>query len=240
MNRMNLIHFETIDSTNSWLKNNWTQLEDMTFVSADYQTAGRGRRERRWNSPRGESLMFSLLLKDSVLLQKHQLISLLAAYSVVKLLEDRGLEDVMIKWPNDVYASGKKICGILLEGISQKELQCLIIGAGLNVNQEAFEGDYLHEPVSMYQLTDKKTDIAELRTQISGILRENLSKLAKGHDFLPEFQKYDYLKDRKVRALVNGEEKTVKAVSLNPDGTLRVLVDDRETDITSGEISFHV
>ncbi|MBQ6653930.1 MAG: biotin--[Erysipelotrichaceae bacterium] len=236
---MPFFHFETIDSTNSWLKENWQRLEDMTFVSADYQSAGRGRRGRRWISPKGESLMFSLLVRDEELLSRHQLISLLAAYSVVQLLNGIGLDEVMIKWPNDVYAGDRKICGILLEGVSRPNLQCLIIGIGLNVNQKRFEGDYRHDPVSVYQLTGRESDIAGLRSLAYGILTENLRLLREGHDFLVELKAHDYLQGKSVRALVNGAEKTVEAVSLNPDGSLRVRVDDRETDITSGEISFH-
>ncbi|MBQ2214368.1 MAG: hypothetical protein II414_07385, partial [Erysipelotrichaceae bacterium] len=76
---MQRIDFDTIDSTNTYLKNNYEKLENMTFVSALLQTEGRGRNNRRWLSNRGDSLMFSLLIKDPVLLENYRSLSVLAA-----------------------------------------------------------------------------------------------------------------------------------------------------------------
>ena len=237
---MHSIHFETIDSTNAWLKRHWNVQPDMTFVRADYQSQGRGRGQRRWFSQPDENLMFSLLIKDGQLMAKHQLISLVSAFSIALLLEEQGLKSVMIKWPNDVYAEDRKICGILLEGVSQNELQCLIIGIGLNVNQLVFEGEYLREPASMYQLTGRKYDISQLAFRAYAILMENLNALKQGEDFLPRLRQLNYLQDRLVSAMIDGNRKTVAVRGLNDDGSLKVEVDGQETDVTSGEISFHV
>ena len=237
---MRFIHFETIDSTNTWLKNSWEDQPDMTFVSADYQSQGRGRRQRSWTSPKGESLMFSLLIRDEQLLKRHQLVSLVSALSIVRLLQQRGVSDVTVKWPNDVYAGGRKICGILLEGVSQPELQCLIVGIGLNVNQQAFAGEYRHEPVSLYQLTGRRSDISRLRQQAYQLLTEELAKLKADEDFSKVLQSHDYLKGRRVLAEIGQETREVSVIGINPDGSLRIRADGRETDITSGEISFRV
>ncbi len=237
---MSFIHFETIDSTNTWLKQHWRENENMTFVSADYQSQGRGRQQRRWQSERGESLMFSLLVKDDVLLEKYQLISLVTACSLAEALEGMKISDVMIKWPNDVYVGGRKICGILLEGVSQPQLQCLIIGVDLNVNQKRFSGDYLHEPVSLYQLTGHISDVGKLRDQVYQLLIRNLEALKSGKDFSKTFQALDYLQGRRVRALIGNQSREVAVIGINADGSLKIKVDNEETDITSGEISFHV
>ena len=137
---MNKIHFKEIDSTNTWLKENYRTLEDMTSVSARLQTAGRGRRGRSWESQEG-NLYLSLLLKDEKCLRHVDAISTVSAYLILKVLEGYGIKDLGIKWPNDIYVKDEKICGILLESVSTDRLECLIIGIGLNVNQKEFSGD---------------------------------------------------------------------------------------------------
>ena len=91
---MQRIDFDTVDSTNTYLKNNYGELKDMTFVSALLQTAGRGRNNRKWLSEKGDSLMFSILLKDEVFLASYRPLSVLAACSVIKALEQYGISDL--------------------------------------------------------------------------------------------------------------------------------------------------
>ena len=232
---MKEIFFDSIDSTNTYLKSNYEKLDDFCFVRADLQTGGKGRNNRKWLSNRGENLLFSLLIKDEELIDKYQRLSMNSAYLVLKLLEEYGLKGLSIKWPNDVYVDDKKICGILLEAVSKQKIECLIIGIGINVNQESFEGDYLHEPVSICQILHKKIDIIEFKNRLFVSLNENL-----GNDYLDQIRNYDYLKGKTVEAMINKRIKEVKAVGINDDYSLKVIADDSETDIASGEISFHV
>ena len=111
---MREIYFESIDSTNTYLKQHYEELEDMCFVRTDYQSAGRGRKSRTWLAEKGESLLFSVLLKDEEVLKRYRELSVLSAYSVLEVLEGYGIGDLMIKWPNDVLVKERKICGILL------------------------------------------------------------------------------------------------------------------------------
>ena len=62
---------------------------------------------------------------------------------------DYGLSNISIKWPNDVYVDDKKICGILLEAVSKQEIECLIVGISINVNQKNFEEEYAITPTSI-------------------------------------------------------------------------------------------
>lgn len=237
---MQRIDFDTIDSTNTFLKNNYDHLQDMTFVSALLQTAGRGRNNRRWISDKGNSLMFSVLLLDRYYLEHYRCLSILAAYAVIKVLEMNGLKDLSLKWPNDVYAGGEKICGILLEGVSREKMECLIIGVGINVNQRSFEGDYLRKPTSVYLQTGKITDIEAFKEQVYGVFERNLELLREGHDFYDEIIRYDYLKGRKAVAEINGSRKEVEILGINRDYTLRIRYDGNESDMDSGEITFHL
>ena len=126
---MKFIDFEAIDSTNTYLKHNHNNLEDFTFVSAKYQSKGRGRGSRVWKSENGTNLLFSLLIKEESLINKFKEISIISAYSLIQVLEEKyHIPDLSIKWPNDIYYRDSKICGILLEAVSSSSIDCLIVG----------------------------------------------------------------------------------------------------------------
>ena len=232
---MKELFFETIDSTNTYLKQNYENLDNFTFVRADLQTSGRGRSSRKWLSKKGDNLLFSLLIKDKELINKYKSLSINSAYLVLKILEEYGLKNLSLKWPNDIYANDKKICGILLESVSKQEIECLIIGIGLNVNQKEFVGDYLIKPTSMINELNKEIDLIELKNKIFNSLLNNLNK-----DYYTEIIKYDYLKNKTVNVVIHNENKTVKVLGINKDYSLKIVLDEEERDIYAGEISFHV
>ncbi|MBR0474307.1 MAG: biotin--[Erysipelotrichaceae bacterium] len=232
---MKEIHFREIDSTNTYLKENYASVSDLTIVSADYQSSGKGRNQRVWDSKPGENLLFSLLIKDSDYFPLYKAISIVSAYSVMKTLNEYGIEDTMIKWPNDIYVRGQKICGILLESVSRNEIECLIIGIGINVNQQAFGTDYIHPPVSMRNILNKETDMNEFKVTCFSNLLSDLEKLKDGYDYYPEISRYDYLRGQKV--FHEGKEYTVEGI--NEDYTLKLSHDGQERNVEAGEISFH-
>ena len=236
---MKRIRFQTIDSTNTWLKDNYQTLEDMTFVSALSQTSGRGRRGRSWESQEG-NLYLSLLLKDEKYLKYAEAISTVSAYLILKVLEEYGLNELSIKWPNDIYVKDDKICGILLESVSVEEMECLIIGIGLNVNQDAFAGEYRHAPVSMKMLMRKEIGLDQLEEKICKAQEVGLNQLCKGHDYYDQVSQYDYLKEKDVYALINDKQEAVHVIGISPDYTLEVICKDQRRNIRSSEISFHL
>ncbi|MBQ2658773.1 MAG: biotin--[Erysipelotrichaceae bacterium] len=236
---MKRIHFKELDSTNTWLKQNYQKLEDMTFVSAESQSAGRGRRGRSWESREG-NLYLSLLLKDEKYLKQAEAISSVSAYLILKILEGYGLKDLNIKWPNDIYVKDDKICGILLESISTDKLECLIVGIGLNVNQDEYAGEYRHDPVSMKMLMGKEIDLDLLEEKVCKALEEGLNQLCDGHDFYPLISHYDYLKEKDVYALIDNKQEAVHVVGISPNYTLELICKDQRRNIRSSEISFHL
>ena len=123
---------EQLDSTNTWLIGELARnpgLPSGTVIAASRQTRGRGRHQRVWISPAGENLTFSLWLKGSFEPQHLPSASMAVAVAVAQLLETCGMTPTL-KWPNDVLVNGRKICGILSEGVAGG----VIIGTGLNVN----------------------------------------------------------------------------------------------------------
>lgn len=236
---MRQIHFESIDSTNTYLKKNYKELENFTFVSASNQTQGRGRNVRRWESD-NNNLLFSLLINDSKYFSYKNSLSIISAYSIIQVLKEYKIDNLSIKWPNDVFVEDKKICGILLESTSINDIECVIVGVGINVNQTKFDFDYIHEPTSLKNILKKDIDISELKKNIYNTLINNFNKLINGYDFYQDIINYDYLKDKQVYALINNQKKLVKVKGINLDYSLAIIDDETQMNINSGEISFHI
>ena len=108
-------------------------------VITDYQTQGRGQRKNKWESKKGENLLFSILMKPDIPLNDQFKLHMITSLSIRETLTNLGLKNVKIKWPNDIYVNDKKISGILIESqIFRKKIKQTIIGVGLNVNQKKF------------------------------------------------------------------------------------------------------
>lgn len=130
-----LKYFDSVGSTNdealAWGAND---AKDLSLVVADEQTAGRGRLDRKWFTPPGTALAFSLILRPSAAERPHlsRMVGL-AALSVADSLLARGLLP-QIKWPNDILLNGRKVAGILIESVwSGEDIDCIVIGMGVNI-----------------------------------------------------------------------------------------------------------
>lgn len=188
MNKINfptqIIEIEETTSTNEYLKQ--LHLKEMlpegTTLIADFQTKGKGQPGNSWESEAGKNLLFSLLLyPDRITPNKQFIISQLVALSLQETV-GKYLNDVTVKWPNDIYCKEKKIAGILIENdICGKTISSSIIGIGLNVNQECFFSG-APNPVSMKQLLQVNTDRKFLFFSFMKRLSINYSYLLNGEE----------------------------------------------------------
>lgn len=170
-----IIHIDETDSTNRWLREHPSEHD--VVVWTDFQTAGRGCGTNRWESERGKNLLFSVLIHPSGMLPANRQfhISMAVSLAICEALEQR-IGDISIKWPNDIYWRGGKICGILIENALQGSyIKDSIIGVGLNVNQREFHSD-APNPVSLWQITEQDTDREELLHDILRCLAKNLDQ----------------------------------------------------------------
>lgn len=236
---MKKIHLSSVDSTNTYLKENYKRLDNFTFVSTDEQLKGRGRNKREWKSENGKNLLFSLLILEEDLFKYYKEISIITAYSIIEVLKELSISGLMIKWPNDIFINDKKVCGILLEALTTSKQECLIVGIGLNVNQREFEGVYIIEPTSLAKTLNRDIDVEELKDKIYNQLLTNLEKLKEGFDFYPLIKAYDYLKDKEAFVELDGKEEKIQIVRINNDYSLLANVDGIERTISFGEVSFH-
>jgi len=172
-----------VDSTNTFAKHKAQEgAPEGTAVITDFQTAGRGRQGRIWQSDPGKNLLMSLILRPRLQARSVRCLTLAMATVLVKTLEvfikieQANPPPIEVKWPNDVLVDGKKIAGILTESsIRDQYFDYIIIGIGLNVNQEV---DKLDDEVSA-----KATSLLE----ITGVQFERERLIA---HILTNFEKY--------------------------------------------------
>ena len=226
------IHFDEIDSTNTYLKNTYRLLDNFTFVSADYQKRGKGRNDRVWQSNPGENLMFSFLIKDEALLKKSNIISLLTAIEVARVIEAYKVNGVSIKWPNDVLINDKKVCGILAEA---KLPDYLVVGVGLNANQKEFPNDLRRPATSLSIELKKDIDIEELKNALFHKIVIELNSTNED-ECLEYFRNHNYLQNKRVRVSINNEIFIGEVVGIDDSFCLQILSHDMLLHIDSGEI----
>ncbi|HEO8422614.1 biotin--acetyl-CoA-carboxylase ligase [Mycobacteroides abscessus subsp. abscessus] len=165
------IHFEeTVESTqNIAQKLALEGAAEGTLVVAEEQLGGRGRLERKWQSPKYKGIWMSLILKPSIPIMKTPQLTLLTAVAVVQGIQEATGVQADIKWPNDLLVNGKKLTGILTEMQADSDrIHSLIIGIGINVNQqlEDFPEELKASATSIYLETNKSWDRAKIIQEI--------------------------------------------------------------------------
>lgn len=107
-------------------------------VVAAHQARGRGRRERTWASPAGTGLYASFVLRPGWLAKKASNLAIVGGMAAYRALEKSGVKNLRVKWPNDILADGRKICGVLVEPrIGEGRIEFAVVGIGINVGQAA-------------------------------------------------------------------------------------------------------
>lgn len=153
-----------IDSTNEFLKKNYRSFHDGAIVVAIKQTAGKGRMGRVWYSPEG-GLWYSVLFKPKIHLNLH-VYTKIFSIAIVEVLKKIKVK-AYIKWPNDIYYNGKKLCGILSEAVSENNnVVAIVVGIGINVNND-IPDELKDVAVSLKEILKKKIKITYLLDEIN-------------------------------------------------------------------------
>ena len=225
-------YLRKVESTNDYLKEHIKEFEDFECLFTMNQTAGKGRSGHTWESEPNKNIAFSILITDDTITKKFNLVSILMSLVVAGYLELLGAENVKIKWPNDVYVNDKKICGILCEGQLPKYM---IIGVGINVNQEFF-GDL--QATSIINELDIELDPKLVCVDVVDSFKYRINEL--GNDLgnlAEEYCQKDYLLNKTISFTLNNEVKEGIAKGIDFDGSLKVLVDDKLININSNEVN---
>jgi BirA family biotin operon repressor/biotin-[acetyl-CoA-carboxylase] ligase len=235
------IHFDAVDSTNTWTKKNSNLLDPnpLTCVTALEQTAGRGRFHRKWLSPKGRNiyatLFFCLPHKYPHMINLGQILSL----SCIAVLKKKGFCP-QIKWPNDILLDGKKVAGVLCETVFFEDRIGVVLGIGINVNMSKEWLDTIEKPAtSLAQLTGQTWTPEQILEPVLKQFLKDLDTLhTKGFD--PFRSVYEKLLAYKGELIVcNDGVKLIKGIchSMNPDGRLNLLLPDGQvTTLAAGEV----
>jgi len=233
--------FETIDSTNSCaraLAACWA--EEGTVVIADYQTAGRGRLGRTWLAAPGENLTFSLVLRPQIAPDAMNLLSLVVAVGIARGIEAHTGVKVLCKWPNDLLYEGRKLAGILLEGIlGADRVEAVIAGIGLNVNQQTFPEDLSSKATSLALATGSLHERSELfRAMLLSLEDEYLTQAATGFQHVVE-RWLDHAPIIGKRISVETQGKVIEGVvrGISAGGGLIVSTQDGEQTFLAGDVT---
>ncbi len=202
---------------------------DLSLVCAEEQTAGRGRGSHRWFSPSDSGLFFSLIFHP---LHKEksfiQLFSGLGSLGVCEALQAYGL-DAKIKWPNDVLLGNEKVCGVLAEAIWMgDDIDAVVLGIGVNVAPPSVPRlDQLDYPATCLEAyTTTAVDRPKLLREILLALLHWRDQLT-SRKFILEWEKRLAFIGQRVRVMHGmGDSQTGILDGLNPDGCLRLILDD--------------
>ena len=219
-------YFESIGSTNdealAWAAN---EARDLSLVIADEQTAGRGRLDRKWFTPKGTALAFSVILNPTAAEKPHlSRIVGLAALALAKALQMRGLP-TQIKWPNDVLIRGRKVGGILTESVwSGEDVECVVIGIGVNVQKGSVPpaGQLQFPATSLEDELDLAPEREDILRDILAALIE-LRPLLGTEELIAQWEGLLALRDENVQ--VESEKNppvTGQIYGLETDGSLRL------------------
>ncbi len=181
MTRYTIEFLNEVESTNTYLKEKVRKqgLVSPYCVSAAVQMHGKGQREKVWESKPYDNILASFLVNKPGSFNDLSKLNYVAALAVVDCLQNAGITNVAIKWPNDVYVADKKIAGILIENsLTASEVKNAIVGIGLNVNQAEFDN---LNATSMALETAITWDVTEvlhhLYDTVYYYLKQDLSKL---------------------------------------------------------------
>ena len=212
-----------------------------TLVVAEVQTGGRGRLGRTWGSPKG-GLWMSLALRPEFGASLASRITQTAAVGVAKALWEIGV-DARIKWPNDILAGGKKICGILAESSAEtgqaqgRRLDYVVLGVGMNANIDTSDlGVPDREVTTVSAELGRDVDLLELLRAVLSNLDAELDRIEDFVSVLEDWRNLNCTLGEKVRVRRFGETLEGLAVDLSPEGALLLSTHRGTVELFEGEI----
>lgn len=236
-------YHDAIDSTNISAKRLAEEgAQSGTLVVSDCQIAGRGRRGREWVSPSGTNVFMSLILRPDILPGSASMLTLVAALAVHEgIRQETGLE-AFIKWPNDIVANGKKLCGILTEMSAELEgIHYVVAGIGINVNMEEFPQEVSSMATSLYLETGKKVRRSSLIASVLEAFERYYEEFISQGDLSGLISVYNSCMinaGKEVKILDHAGDYTGKALGINEKGELLVEMQSGEVKhVISGEVS---
>jgi BirA family transcriptional regulator, biotin operon repressor / biotin---[acetyl-CoA-carboxylase] ligase len=237
-----ILRFDSLPSTNTEAARQAALgAREGLCVVAREQTAGRGRRERSWISPKDAGLYFSIVLRPKTEAREWPLITLAAAVAVADALREACALETDIKWPNDIHARGRKLCGILAETVEGCARRAVVLGIGINLTNGAFPPEILETATSVEEETGRAPVYERLLAALTRNLSRAYEELTDGGGAPAIIAQWEsrstYARARSVRVALAGEIFEGVTRGLEPDGALRVETPDGRTrTVRAGDV----
>ncbi len=238
-----ILYLDEVDSTNTAAKKAAENgAVHGTLVVSERQTGGKGRRGRAWDSPRGTGIFMTLILRPNMAPVHASMLTLVAALAVADGIRECTGAESLIKWPNDIVMSGKKICGILTEMSADPDcINYVAVGIGINVNMEEFPEEIRGVAASIFTETGKKTKRSLLISAVMAAFERYYEVFMKTTDMSVHLEDYNGKLancGRTVRVLDPAGEYSGTAIGIDREGELLVEMEDTTVRrVLSGEVS---
>jgi BirA family biotin operon repressor/biotin-[acetyl-CoA-carboxylase] ligase len=236
------VHWQLDSTSSELLRRAADDPRDAIACLAEIQSQGRGRRGRAWQTPLAGGIALSLLQRFDGGMASLAGLSLVVGIAVVQALDDIGIREVGLKWPNDLVACGAKLAGILVELGGDALGPChAVIGIGLNVRLGARTAAAIDQPwIDLATLAggavpSRNAVVAQVLTRLVAAL--DRFALAGFAGFADDYAHHDVLRDRHVSVLRSDGRSTGIVRGVDARGALRVAFADGERAIDSGEVS---
>lgn len=238
-----ILRFDSLPSTNLEAARRAIEgaAEGLCVVALE-QTAGRGRLQRQWISPKDAGLYFSVVLRPHIRQSSWPLITLVAALAVHDALLEAYSLKTDIKWPNDILSNNRKLCGILAETVDTTIGRALVLGIGINLTNSAFPPELRESATSVQLETGRVPDLENVLQHLLVALQrwyEVVQSSSVSEDVISEWsQRSSYATGKPVR-VVNGKE-ILEGITrgVESDGALRVETDEGEIRIVrAGDVT---
>lgn len=235
------IYAEELYSTNTYLMDKQNEINtNGTVILAETQTHGRGRKDRVWYSAPESNLTFSILLTNNKSLLKHSnLINFAASLAVSVSIENLFQIKTDLKWPNDVLLNGKKTSGILLESSSLgNKINRLVVGIGINVNQNSFQGSFNYPPTSIRIELGRIVEREKLLSEVLNNFELLLLKIEKdSSSIIAEWKSKCNMIGERISISENDVEKFGIFYDVDEEGFLLLKTKDGIEKIHFGDVS---
>lgn len=237
--------YKEVGSTNDVAKEAAKRGEaENLVVLAESQTAGKGRRGRSFFSKAGDGIYMSLLFKPPIPFQEAQQLTTLTAVAVARAIEKNCPVEVGIKWVNDLFINGKKICGILTEvemDVETRELKYAVVGLGVNVRKQNFPKELegivtTLEDESGMQVERNKL-AADILREIHTLYQELLEPNSVTESYQAEYARRSIVLGKEITVYSGAESYPARAVAIGEHAGLIIETAEGRETIYSGEVS---
>lgn len=240
---LDIIVLDEIDSTNNYLKKLASDgAAEGTVVVSKKQTSGKGRLGKSFFSPVGTGIYFSVLLRPQISAEKSLYLTVMAAVAVAESVMQYADGDIKIKWVNDVYKDGKKLCGILTEGsvsLENNGLDYAVVGIGINVIEpkDGFPEDIKNTASSVFRGNNV---INDAKSRITADVINRFFDMYHGEDtdYVKRYKAYSFLTGKMINIIRPDGIEPAEVLGITDECRLKVKKESGEiTEISTGDVS---